>query len=51
MPECWKYMVASVTAAGVVDLSHRVSYEQVWQRCVECNVKVLREGGGTAMTT
>ena len=31
MPECWKYMVAKLTAAGVVDLSCCLSYEQFWQ--------------------
>ena len=30
MPECWKYMVAKLTAAGVVDLSCCLSYEQFW---------------------
>ena len=46
MPECWKYMVAKLTGARVVDLSCCLSYEQLWQRCGECNVRVLREGGG-----
>ena len=48
MPECWKYVVAKLTAARVVDLSLCVSYEQLWQRCGECNVMVIREGGGRA---
>ena len=46
MAEYWKYMVPKLTAAGVVDLSCCLSYEQFWQRCGECRVKVLREGGG-----
>ena len=46
MPERWKYMVAKLTGAGVVDLTCYISYEQLWQRCRKCNVKFLREGGG-----
>ena len=49
MPECWKYMVPKLTAAGVVDLSCCPSYKQFWQRCGECEVKVLREVGETGM--
>ena len=41
-------MVAKPTAAGVVDLSCCLSYEQIWQRCGVCKVKVLREGGKEA---
>ena len=48
MPKYWKYMVAMLTAAGVVDLLCCLSYEQIWQRCGECNMKALREGGGDA---
>ena len=48
MAECWKYMVPKLTAVGVVDLSCCLSYEHFWQRCGECRVKVLREGGGGA---
>ena len=51
MPECLKYMVAKLTAAGFVDLSCCLFYEHLRQRCGECEVKVLREGGGTGMTT
>ena len=51
MPERWKHMVAKLTAAGVVDLTCGLSHEQSWQRCANCNVKVLREGGQTGMTT
>ena len=51
MPQCWKYMVAKLMAAGEVDLSCCLSYEQLWQWCGECNMKVLRDGGGdTGMT-
>ena len=49
MPECWKYMVPKLTAAGVVALSCCLSYEQFWQYCGACGVKVLREGGETSM--
>ena len=49
MPECWKYMVPKLTAAGVVAVSCCLSYEQFWQYCGPCGVKVLREGGETAM--
>ena len=49
MPECWKYMVPKLTAAGVVALSCFLSYEQFWQYCGACGVKFLREGGETAM--
>ena len=49
MAKCWKYMVPKLTATGVVDLSCCLSYEQPWQQCGECRVKVLREGGGTGM--
>ena len=49
MPECWKYMVPKLTAAGVVALSCCLWYEQLWQYCGACGVKVLREGGKTAM--
>ena len=42
-------MVAKLTAAGVVDFACCLSYEQLWQRCGECNVKVLRDGGETCM--
>ena len=49
MAECWKYMVPKLTAAGVVDLSCCLPYEQFWQRCGDCRVKVLREGGETSM--
>ena len=49
MPECWKYMVPKLTAAGVVALSCCLSYEKFWQYCGACGVKVLREGGETAM--
>ena len=45
MPECWKYMVPKLTAAGVVALSCCLSYEQFWRYCGACGVKVLREGG------
>ena len=41
MVECWKYMVPKLTAAGVVDLSCCLSYEQFWQHC---GLKVQREG-------
>ena len=44
-------MVAKLTAAGVVDLSSWLSYEQFCQQCGECKVKVLREGGETCMTS
>ena len=46
MAECWKHMVPNLMAAGAVDLSCCLSYEQFWQRCGDCGVKVLREGGG-----
>ena len=49
MAECWKYMVPNLTAAGVADLSCCLSYEQFWQRCGDCRVKVLRQGGETGM--
>ena len=49
MAECWKYMVPKLMAAGVVDLSCCLSYEQFWQRCDDCRVKVLQEGGETGM--
>ena len=45
MPECWKHMVAKLTAARVVDLTCCLSYEQLWQQCGKCDVNVLREGG------
>ena len=50
MPECRKHIVAKLTAAGVVDLSCCLSYEQICPCCGECSVKVLREGGETGMT-
>ena len=50
MPECGKYTVPNLTAAGVVALSCCLSYEQFWQYCGACGVKVLREGGETAMS-
>ena len=49
MPECRKYIMAKLKAAGVVDLSCCLSYEQLWQRFRECIVKVLRKGGETGM--
>ena len=48
MPEYGKYMVNKLTAAGAVDLSCCLSYKQLWQRCGECDVKVLREGARRA---
>ena len=51
MPDCWKYMVAKLTAARVVDLHCCLSYEQILQRCGVCNVKLLWEGGGAGMAT
>ena len=47
--ECWKHMVRKLTAAGVVALSCCLSYEQFWQYCGACGVKVVWEGGETAM--
>ena len=46
MAECWKYMVPKLTAAGVVALSSCLSYEEFWQSCGACGVKVLVGGGG-----
>ena len=42
-------MVPKLTVAGVVALSCCLSYEQFWQYCGACGVKVLREGGETGM--
>ena len=49
MAEGWKHMVAKLMAAGAVDLTCCLSYEQSWQRCGKCDAKVLRDGGETSM--